>query len=401
MITALHTLRLRALLLLVAMMATIVALPVPPATASTPPPSSDTAGAAAWLASLVGPDGSVENPYDPGVASAGWTVNVALSLVAAGTEPEALASTLGYISGHVDDYVVRSGTDSAGALGYLILLVEASGRDSRAFGAPPTDLVARLGALLGANEVGLFGAPDPFSAATNQSLALLALVASGSSVPVDALAWLVEQQCGGGSTPAAAVGGWQPYRARTGDVLDACSAPDSGTFSGPDTNTTAFAVQALVAVGETTGVPAALTFLRSAQATTGTHAAGFANYPGDGADPNSTAVVIQALVAAGEDLASWIRGAATPLTSLEAWVIPSGDGAGALASPFSGGFADPFATYQGVWGLALSPFPFAAPIAPVDPIVPVDPIIPETTSTMAPRELEPAAAAVVVARFTG
>jgi len=399
MITALHTLRLRALLLLVAILATIVALPASPATAS--PPSPDTAGAAAWLAGLVGPAGSVENPYDPGVASATWTVNVALSLVATGTEPEALASAMGYIRGHVDDYVVRSGIDYASSLAYLILLVEASGGDSRAFGTPPTDLVARLGALLGADEAGLFGAPDSFSAATNQSLALLALVASGAPVPADAVAWLVEQQCGGGTTPASAVGGWQPYRARTSGALVECSAPDSGSFSGADTNTTAFAVQALVAVGSTDVGPAALIFLRSGQATTGTYAAGFPWHPGGSVDPNSTALVLQALVATGQDLASWVQGGASPLTSLEAWVIPSGDGAGALASSYSDGFADSFATHQGVWGLALSPFPFAAPVAPVDPILPVDPVTLETTPPVAPEESVPAAAVIVVARFTG
>lgn len=50
------------------------------------------------------------------------------------------------------------------------------------------------------------------------------------------------------------------------------------------------------------------------------------------------------------------------MTSLEYWVIPSGPGAGALSSPYSSGEADIYATYQAVWGLTTTVFPFVEPL---------------------------------------
>ena len=400
MTVALLSRPIRALLLIAA----LVVAPLVGVLASSAPVAASspaTAGAAAWLADLVGPDGGVENPYAPGSVSAAWTVNVALSLAAAGTEPDALDLALGYIAGRVDDYVVRAGDDNAGALGYLILLVVATDGDPASFGTPSTDLVARLSATLGTTESGLYGDADPFAAGTNQSLALLALTAADAPVPGSAVQWLIDQQCGGGTTPADAVGGWQAYRAPTVGGLEECLSPDPGAFAGPDTNTTGFAVQALVAVGNPEPIPAALTFLRTAQASSGPYAGGFTSYPTGDPDPNSTAVVLQALTAAGEDLESWAQVGQTPLGSLEAWVIPAGLDAGALASPFSDGFADPFATYQGVWGLALQPFPFVAAVVPPVPVVPQPPVDPTTLAEAPPAPVPPAQAVVVVASFTG
>ena len=92
--------------------------------------------------------------------------------------------------------------------------------------------------------------------------------------------------------------------------------------------------------------------------TAGAAVGGFGQRPGDLADPNSTAVVIQAIVAAGQSPTSgWTAGGGNPLSSLESWIIASGADAGALASPFSAGFADLFATYQAVWGLAEAAVP--------------------------------------------
>ncbi len=403
MIIALLSRPLRAVLMIAALViAPLVGVLAGPAPVSAESPA--TPGAAAWLAGLVGPDGGVENPYAPGSVSAGWTVNVALSLAAAGTEAESLDAAMSYIAGHVDDYVVRAGTDNAGALGYLILLVVADDGDPASFGTPSTDLVARLTATLDTTEPGLYGDADAFSAGTNQSLAILALAAAGAPVPTAAVQWLVGQQCGGGTTPADAVGGWQAYRAPMVGGPEECRSPDPSAFAGPDSNTTAFAVQALVAVGAREPIPGALDFLRTGQAASGPHAGGFTSYPTGEPDPNSTALVLQALTAVGADLGDWARSGQTPLSSLESWVIPDGSDAGALASPFSGGFADPFATYQGVWGLALQPFPFADPTVPVVPETPADTAMPTETappSGAVQGPPAPAPAVVVVARFTG
>jgi len=89
---------------------------------------------------------------------------------------------------------------------------------------------------------------------------------------------------------------------------------------GADTNTTALAIQALIAAGHSTDaseIAAALAFLKSAQNESG----GFVydpKTPEYGADVNSTAYAIQALLAAGEDPtgAAWTVGGFTPVRFL-------------------------------------------------------------------------------------
>jgi len=89
---------------------------------------------------------------------------------------------------------------------------------------------------------------------------------------------------------------------------------------GADTNTTAIAIQALIAAGQpvsATAIVDALAFLKTAQVASG----GFVydpRTPDYGADANSTAYVIQALLAAGEDPtgAAWTVGGLTPIRFL-------------------------------------------------------------------------------------
>ena len=104
---------------------------------------------------------------------------------------------------------------------------------------------------------------------------------------------------------AAAVSETIPVRAVTA-LLDQQQADGGWEWQpgfGADTNTTAVAVQALLAAGQpvsATAIVDALAFLRSAQVESG----GFVydpRTPEFGADANSTAYVIQALLAAGED----------------------------------------------------------------------------------------------------
>ena len=53
--------------------------------------------ASSWLATLVGPDGSVDDPYS-GNPSLTWTANVALSLATTGNEPDALQRALDHLA---------------------------------------------------------------------------------------------------------------------------------------------------------------------------------------------------------------------------------------------------------------------------------------------------------------
>ncbi len=369
---------------------------------SATPPTDDPVTAAGygarWLVTRLEPDGYVaDGNGDP---SPGQTAGAAIALAAARV-PE-LERPLGWLRDNVDAYVAPGGADSPGNLGYLIMLAVAAGEDPTSFGG--TDLVGRLQDTLGDLEPGLYGDADPtFDGVFRQSLALLALDAVGIAPDPSAATWLVDQQCVVPS-PADALGGFEPYRA---DPSAPCGSPDPANFTGVDTNSTAIAVQAAVAVG--LDLPAdALAFLDGAQGADG----GFPFIPGGDVDPNSTALVVQALVAAGEDLTAvpWDDGGANPLTSLLSWQLgcdaPAAD-QGALASPFSDGAPDLFATQQGVWGLALAPFPLpeAAPLAPAP--TPCRPEGPTTTAgstgsgTGSVVGATPASTAAVTPRFTG
>lgn len=346
--------------------------------------------ASTWLAGLVGPDGSVDSPYS-GLPSLTWTANVALSLATTGNEPEALRRALDHLAANVDGYIAEGTSDPAGRISWLILLVDATGGDPEAFGGH--DLVADLQARYGVAEAGLYGVVDDYTPVTNQSLALLALTAAEATVPAAAVSWLVDQQC---TSPFSAAGAWEGYRAPSGGGLEACEESTSLNFTSADSNSTAFAVEALAALGQSDPIAPALAWLNAMQDGDGTSSAagGFGQRPGDAADPNSTAVVIQALVAAGQDpaAAGWLAGGGTPRSSLQSWIIPSGEEAGALASPYSGGFADTFATYQGVWGLAEAAFPLPTP----------QPSEPTTTTTSTPGTTPVAVEAVsITPSFTG
>ena len=372
-----HVVRLSAL---VAVLAVVLALVPRTGDAAMSPAEAATA---AWLAAQVGPDGAVSIPTET-FGTTSQTMFVALGLAATGEGSPALDRTMGWISTHVDDWVVNDGTGSTvaavgtdlpGRLGQLLLLIAAVGGDPRAFGTPSTDLVARLQSLLGISQPGVYGWPDPYSAVTDQSYAILGLVATGVTVPSAAVQWLVDQQCPAGGA-SGTDGGWEALRGVTGGVLDPCTTPDPLAYTGPDTNATAMAVQALVATATTAPVAPALAFLHTAQSQSGAAAGGFPWFTGGDADPNSTSFAIQAIVAAGEDPASptWAVAGATPTSVLRTWQLTGAD-AGAFEFPYPGMYGLPnlLATYQGMWGLAAAAFPF--------PRV--------TTSTTAPVEVAP------------
>jgi hypothetical protein len=261
-----------------------VAITLCAAPAFSEPPSTDptTAAkiAATWLAHQVNDQGFIPLAADPSTPNLSNTVQAVTALASAGVGRTQVDAMLGYLAGHVDDLVVRSGNDDPGALGYLILGVVAAGGDVTDFGDGHDDLVTRLENTRQSS--GLFGAADPtFDGAFRQGLGLLALHAAGLS---DAAAadWLVDQQCADGS--------WTAFRP---DTSVACPAVDPNTFSGPDTNSTALAALGLKAQGRNT--PAtdgaeALLAVRNADGAWGYLAA--SDQP---TDANSTGVVVTAL----------------------------------------------------------------------------------------------------------
>jgi hypothetical protein len=147
---------------------------------------------------------------------------------------------------------------------------------------------------------GLYGTQDPtYDGVFRQSLALIALTTANRAPSDGAIAWLTDQQC--------ADGGWMSYRPDTGKP---CAAKKE------DTNATAMAVQALVAVGgeqERQAADAGIAWLRTVRNADG----GVGYNPGSPSDANSTGLFTNAVIATGGDPGS-LRNAAgnTPLDAL-------------------------------------------------------------------------------------
>ncbi|MDI3339919.1 MAG: terpene cyclase/mutase family protein [Sphaerobacter sp.] len=286
-------------------------------------PTAPAASAVDWLRTQQQADGGFagfSGASDPGV-----TVDAALAFAAAGIDPDLVAvagqSIIDFLRARADQY----STTTAGAA-KLILAAVASGLNPRDFGG--IDLVARLEAHLDP-ATGLFD-PQIFV----HAYGMLALAAAGVPVPPAAIDAVTAAQ--------AADGGW----AFTGD-------PAPGAA---DSNTTAIVIQALAAAGERTSpaIDRGLGYLRAAQTDDGSfvYQVG-AETPAVG-DANSTALAIQALLAAGERRDSpTVQSALAALTRFQ-----SESGALRYRDDVPGD--NLLATVQAVPALALQPLPIAA-----------------------------------------
>lgn len=202
---------------------------------------------------------------DLGVTAEIVTVLVALRNVGVAVKTD---EAVAYLRAHAEADVGQA----AGGDGKVVVALMAGGADPRK--AEGVDLVARL--LAGWNEsTGTYG-----KTTLDNVFGLMALAVAGEQIPDRAIEMLVTTQIGDGS--------WS-----FGGATD----PGSG-----DTNTTSFAVEALVATGRKgdKAVGKAVGYLRAARIPDG----GFGSGPGAPLDANSTAFVITALTAAGEKLKS-------------------------------------------------------------------------------------------------
>ena len=367
----------------------LLATSVAPATAVVTPSSTR---ASVWLAAHVGPTGEV-NISGSTQSPVTQTMYAAQGLAASGEQREALARAMAYLSlgAHVEEWVTNdgsggtvapAGSDLPERLASLILLARTTGLNPRAFGVPATDLVSRAQALYELTVPGFYGYPDPYSSVQDQSLMVIALQTVGSPPPTAAVDWIINQQCSGGSNPADTLGGWQSFRAVVGPVLADCESPDPINYYGVDTNSTAFAIQALALFGRTTEAASGIAFLLTAQASAGDFVGGFPWFTGGEVDANSTALVLQAIVSVGQSpiASAWTVGGSNPLLALQLFqLVAPGADEGAMFASWNPGVADLMATYQGIWGLTLTAFPF--------------PVLPSIT----PDRAEPS----VVPTFTG
>ncbi len=332
----------------------------PPVTASPParlPQIPIARQAAQWLADRFNPQGFI--PATPGSnqPELSSTAQSVLALSAANQDLSVARSGLTYLQAHVDQYVMDSGADGPGQLALLILDAEALGADPRSFGG--TDLVARLLATeqKAGPDAGLFGTEAQVTAFAaggyQQGMALAALAAAGvtgQSRLGKAIGWLVAEQCPDG--------GWTS----PDNAANACSG-SPGSFSGPDTNSTALALEGLAAQGAVTPAlsDSALAFILAGQDLDG----GWSYYPNTVAtpgstDPDSTALVIQSLITLGTDptAAEFTKGTATPVSALLSFRLTSGKDAGSFFFPPAPAPASLLATYQAVPALAGLALPF-------------------------------------------
>jgi hypothetical protein len=235
------------------------------------------------------------------------------------------------------------------------MLAVAHGDDPTGFGGQ--NLVARLKATkqTSGSDAGFFGASASgaaaFDGALRQSLALLGLAAAKVTPDADSIAWLKKQQCPDG--------GWQAYRA---DTTKACDATDLATFAGEDSNSTAFAVQALAA-SSVTPANDALAFLKTLQTSDG----GFGVFKGSTTDANSTGLVLQAIAARGESPTGgrWLTGANNPVTAILALQLgcasPESDrGSFAFQPALADATSRLLATIETVPGVAGKPLPLSS-----------------------------------------
>jgi hypothetical protein len=340
----------------------LVAVAAAPATAAAANPSSGTpptlpqvtsaTAGATWLAGQLTAAGFIPVAGEPTQPDLSATANTVLALASAGDD-SAAAEALDYLKGQVNAYVTVGGSDGPGQLSLLILGAHALGLSPTSFGR--TNLVSRLLATQQTSgaEAGLFGAQDAtYDGAYRQGLSLSALAAAGvTGTPAveSATTWLDDQQCPDG--------GWTSLI--TAD--NPCNG-DPADYSGPDTNSTAQAVEGLSAQGALSSKAAnrAVKFISAAQDSDGGwgYEPNAADAPGS-SDPDSTALVVQAILALGKSpaAAKFVQGSANPVSALLSFQLTSGAGNGAFFFP---GDSDPdtLATYEAVPAAAGVTFPF-------------------------------------------
>jgi prenyltransferase beta subunit len=225
----------------------------------------------------------------PGASSsqlyAGWA---ALGLAAAGQNPQTV--TRGGPS--LIDYI-RSGLDSAtdpGSIERTILVVHAAGLSPYDFGG--RNLVGELERDI-----------RPNGSVSNQvnwtAFAVLALRAAGAMPPGAMIGWLVHQQDSDGGFNFAVRGGMSDPD-DTGAALEALAGADGR--------------------GVARARAHAVAFLRGQQGGDG----GFASMPGAGSNAQSTAFAVQGLIAAGVDPSSVRHRGASPLDYLRSLIAADG-----------------------------------------------------------------------------
>ncbi len=264
--------------------------------------------------------------------SAGVTADYIFGAAAAGFDPTTLkksgdSTAFDYLEAGIGGSLANAGLVAKEALAAIDAKL-----DPTSFGG--NDLLTALDATFNAT-THAYGDAQTYT----QSLAILALTAAadaGHPLPASAVTELIAVQDTDGS--------WDFQ-----GVKDAAG--------GGDTNSTAIAIEALIAAGTPAGdasITGALAYLHSQQLGDGGFPYNDA-FPPAFSDPDSDANVIQALVAAGEDPAgpAWTKSGHTAVANILAFQSTANGG---FTYPGNPG-PDAFTTSQVPAGIARVPFP--------------------------------------------
>jgi hypothetical protein len=310
-----------ALLVVALLILSIAPVLTRPVAAAVPQPDAASA-ALDWLRTQQRPDGGFS--AFGGESDVSVTADVVYAFAAAGINAGSLFHESGAFTG---DYLLKSAAavaDDPGKAAKLVLAFHILGEDpNNAGGAGLVDaIIESFNSETGWYGISFYG----------HLIAVLALSSQGMTIPDAAIDAIVVAQ-----TPE---GSW----GFNGD-------PTAGTG---DSNTTAMAIQALVAIDSDRAViDAGLDYLRSLQnAEDGTISYDSLSVGDPGGDANSTALAIQAFVAAGVDPSTLEHG--DLLTALLTFQNESG------AFQFQPAFPDDslLATAQAVPALLLKAFPY-------------------------------------------
>jgi len=290
---------------------------------------ADVTTAIEWLRAQQNADGGFGTPE----SSTAATIEAIYSIIAAGEKPQDWVqegnTPLTYLGSKVTEI-----TATAGSTAKLILAIVASGLDPRDFNG--IDLVTTLEAFYDPATGRYGGENDTFAGHT---FAVLALASMSHPIPPAAVDYIRAAQTPDGSWS------WN-------------GEPAAGTG---DTNSTALAVEALIAAGvppSDEAIAKALDYYRAQQNEDGGFPYQKPSPYGTDTDANSSAYSIQALIAAGEDPTSdaWEQPGGTPITALETLQRESGAFMWQVAMPED----NLLATTQAIVALKGLIFPLAA-----------------------------------------
>lgn len=292
--------------------------------------TADTGAALDYLQTQQNADGGFGSGFSPD-STVGSTSDVVLAIVASGGDPATFDqggnTPIRYLE------VNAASAATGGDLAKLIMAAIAVSKNPREFGG--ADSVAKLEAMIAAD--GKIGTETDIF--VSHLLAVLALKSAQRTVPAAAVDQIKAAQQDNGS--------W---------------AWDGSAETAGDTNTTAFAVQALIAAGEAPDgdtIVKALDYYKGIQNGDGGWPYQNPSDFGTATDANSTAVTVQALIAAGQDPAGAELATPegnTPLSALEALQNESGAFAWQAAVPDD----NLLATVQALPAVAGKAFPLAS-----------------------------------------